>query len=134
MMGLPKFDREQISSEELFAEQKRLQLQANKMLTQTRLLGALAACGDVAPIGGSYAYDLMVYPDLDMTIVMPEVAKSDAATLAARLSELDYVRKLTIVDNVHFTTDKPGRPRGYWFGLEVPFEGDKWGGRYMATI
>ena len=34
---------------------------------------------------------------------------------------------MSSVDNVGFTGTRSGMPKGYWLGIEIPFEGEKWG-------
>ncbi len=127
MMTLPKFDNPDITTEELSAEQTRLHSQADKMLKETGILDIFAKYGEVSPIGGSYDYGLMVYPDLDMDIISDQLSKSDFVGLAGDLLASNFIRKVSVVDNVAFTGTKVGMPKGYWLGIEIPFEGDKWG-------
>jgi hypothetical protein len=127
MMTLPQFDDPDITIEVLLAEQARLHSQADKMLKETGIADIFAKYGEVLPIGGSYDYGLMVYPDLDMDIIADRLTKDDYVSLAGDLLSSDFVRKVSSVDNVKFTGNRPGMPKGYWLGIEIPFEGDKWG-------
>lgn len=127
MVTLPQFDNPNITAEELLAEQVWLHHQADKMLKETGISGIFAKYGEVSPIGGSYDYGLMVYPDLDMDILSDELTKSDYVSLASDLLSSSFIRKVSSVDNVAFTGTRPGMPKGYWLGIEIPFEGDKWG-------
>lgn len=127
MMTLPQFDNPNIITEELLAEQVRLHNQADKMLKETDISSIFAKYGEVLPIGGSYDYGLMVYPDLDMDIISEQLTKQDFVNLASDLLASSFIRKASFVDNVAFTGTRPGMPKGYWLGIEIPFETDKWG-------
>lgn len=127
MMTLPQFDNPNITTEELLAEQVRLHNQADKMLKETGISSIFAKYGEVLPIGGSYNYGLMVYPDLDMDIISDQLTKQDFVNLASDLLASSFIRKVSSVDNVMFTGTRPGMPKGYWLGIEIPFETDKWG-------
>ena len=127
MMTLPKFDNPNITTEELLAEQDRLHQQADKMLVTTGLATIFSRYGELLPIGGSYAYELMVYPDLDMNVIADEVTTQDFARMVAEIAASDFVRGFSAADRVRFAPSHPGRPKGYWIGLDIPFEDDRWG-------
>ena len=128
MMTLPHFTDPIPSINNLWQEQARLKNQANKLINKTNILGLFAKYGELSSIGGSYEYNLMVYPDLDIGVVAPSVKKDDFASLVGELTASEYVRKIGTADTVNFEPVHPGRrPKGYWIGLEVPFEEDRWG-------
>ena len=126
-MTLPQFDNAEITSKELLTEQVRLHNQADKMLKETGISEIFTKYGTVLPIGGSYDYGLMAYPDLDMDILSDKVTKQDFVALVSDVLSSEYVRKVSSVDNVGFTGTRSGMPKGYWLGIEIPFEGEKWG-------
>ena len=124
MMTLPTFTAKNPSVAWLRQNQRRLQSQADKMLTATGLVDVFRRYGDVT-LGGSYAYDLMVFPDLDFGIVADSVPKGLAAELVGGVCALDGVHSVAFAD---LTQVEPGhRVKGYWLGIELPFEGDVWG-------
>ena len=127
MMTLPKFTNSNPSILELSNEQQRLQIQADKMLEQTELLVALVKFGELLPISGSYSYGLMVYPDIDLEVLCETINKVLFADIVAELVKNKWVRKVSTADNVNFESQHSGRPKGYWLGLEIPFENDRWG-------
>lgn len=127
MMILPKFTNPEITFEELLVEQQRLHKQADKMLSATKLLGILGKFGSIQPISGSYDYDLMVYPDLDLGLVVIGLDKNNFSEIVGEVVGCDFVRKLSTADTVSFKPLHPGRPIGYWLGLEIPYEEDRWG-------
>ena len=128
MMTLPKLTNANPTTSELFAEQKRLQKQADKMLKETNLLGILERFGANQSIEGSYAYGLMVYPDLDLSVLADNITKQDFAKLVYELSAADWLRGLSTADRVNFASSHPDRiPKGFWLGLDVAYQGDRWG-------
>lgn len=127
MMALPNFRNPNPSIQELLNEAQRLHNQADKMLKETELLRMLANHGNVLPITGSYAYGLMVYPDIDLGLLVSEASKEDFSELVKEMVQSKWVRKISTADTVNFTPLHTGRPKGYWLGLEIPFEGDRWG-------
>ncbi len=127
MMTLPHFDNADITVQELLTEQVRLHKQADIMLKESGISKIFAKYGTLQPIGGSYDYGLMVYPDLDMDILSDRVTRQDFVALVCDVLSSEYVRKVSSVNNVDFTGRRLGMPKGYWLGIEIPFEGDKWG-------
>jgi hypothetical protein len=90
MMTLPTFTDLRPSAAALRAEQLRLQQQADKMLEKTKIMQVFAKHGTVSPIGGSYAYGLMVYPDLDFGLIANQVTKEAFASLLSDLARHRY--------------------------------------------
>lgn len=122
MMTLPKFSNPTISVDEQLTEQRRLHKQADKMLSVTKLLNVLGIFGTLHPIGGSYEYGLMVYPDLDLELVVPELDKKFFSEIVSKIVACDFVRKVSTADTVNFKPIHSGRPKGYWLGIEIPFD------------
>lgn len=127
MMRLPTFTDPNPSVEWLRNEQVRLRTQADKMLAETKILDVFAKYGRLSPIGGSYLYGLMVYPDLDIGLLADTVTKQDFANLLKDLAAHDAVRRLSTADTINFNLSKRPAPKGYWIGVEIPFENDRWG-------
>ena len=128
MMSLPTFTNPDITTDELLAEQTRLHIQADKLLATTGLLGIFGRYGAVSPIEGSYGYGLMVYPDLDMQVITDhQLTKQEFAKMVSEFAAADFVRGFSVADRANFATIHAGRPTGYWLGLDVPFENDRWG-------
>jgi len=93
-------------------------------LGATGLVAVFRSYGEVT-LGGSYAYDLMVYPDLDFGIVADSAPKGLAAELVGAVCARDGVHRVAFADLIHF---EPGhRLKGYRLGIEIPFEDDLWG-------
>lgn len=126
-MSLPKFTDPSPTIESLVAENKRLKTQADKMLAATKIEDIFSKYGEYQGIGGSYKYGLMVYPDLDTGIITETVTKEEINSLVSDLLNNLFVRSLNCVNNVDFPSKSGNRPKGYWIGLEIPFENDRWG-------
>jgi|GEM_PF-693871 len=126
-MVLPKFDDPNPTAEYLRQEQSRLKIQADKMMAQTKIMDVFSRHGKLLEIGGSYKYNLMVYPDLDIEFIPNKVDKASVASLLADIAKQDEVRGVQYADRANFPSQTPGRPIGYWIGTEIPFEGDSWG-------
>ena len=127
MMNLPTFTISNPSVQWLRNEQERLVNQANKMMAETKILDIFKKHGHLSPIDGSYLYRLMIYPDLDIALTANNITKKDFASLLFDLASQPYVRSIETADTVNFNVSKLPRPKGYWIGLEIPFQDDRWG-------
>lgn len=127
MMRLPTFTDPNPSVEWLRHEQTRLRSQADKMLAETKIMDVFAKYGQLSPVEGSYLYELMMYPDLDISLIADKVYKKDFANLLKDLATHPFVRGLSTADTINFNLSKRPRPKGYWIGVDIPFENDRWG-------
>lgn len=127
MMKLPTFTDPNPSIEWLHGEQARLQAQADKMMTDTKIMDVFAKHGHLSPIGGSYLYGLMMYPDLDIGLLADSVTRQDFANLLRDLVAHPSVRGVSTADTINFNLSKRPMPKGYWVGVDIPFENDRWG-------
>lgn len=127
MMRLPTFTDPNPSVEWLHNEQARLRMQANKMLADNKIMDVFAKHGRLSPIGGSYQYELMIYPDLDIGLIADTVTKQDFANLLKDLAAHSAVRGLSTADTINFNLAKRPFSKGYWVGVDIPFENDRWG-------
>lgn len=127
MMILPEFTKQDPSITWLRNEQDRLRTQADKMLAVTGILAVYDRHGIVSPIGESYRYKLMIYPDLDIDLQSNAVTKQNFANLTRDLAVHPFVRGIATADTVNFSVSKHPHPKGYWIGVDIPFEDDRWG-------
>ncbi len=128
MIYIPNIDNSNpILIEDLRIEQYRLQKQVDKILSKTDLKDTFSKYGKVSQVEGSYSYGLMVYPDIDIGIINNIVTKDNVSKLLKDIASKSYVRKVSFVDNVNHISTRKGNPKGYWIGIEMPFEKDKWG-------
>lgn len=127
MMSLPQFEDPNPTVDFLRKEQNRLKTQADKMISQTKIMDLYSKYGKVSEIGGSYKYNLMIYPDLDLGVIANKVDNNLITSLLSDLVKIGLIRSINYVDTYHFGSKTSGRPKGYWIGLEIPFENDRWG-------
>lgn len=127
MMKLPTYTDPKPSIEWLRNEQSRLRNQADKMMTITKIMDVFAKHGHLLPIEGSYLYELMMYPDLDIALTSDSATKQDFANLMQDLAAHPAVRGLSTADTINFNLSKRPMPKGYWIGVDIPFENDRWG-------
>ena len=127
MKRLPTYTDPAPSVKWLRNEQGRLQTQADKMLADNKIMDLLARHGQLSPIEGSYQYGLMMYPDLDVGLLADVVSKHDFANLIADLAAHPAVRGISTADTINFNLSKRPMPKGYWIGIDIPFENDRWG-------
>lgn len=82
--------------------------------------------GEVS-VGGSYVYQLLSHPDIDLDVVNPNLTKKMCAELCSRFIELNSVSKFRTNDKVHFPHTYPGeRPTGYWIAPHIHFGDNIW--------
>lgn len=127
MMRLPTYTDPNPSTEWLRNEQARLRSQADKMIAETQIMDVFAKHGQLSTIGGSYQYELMMYPDLDIGLTAEVVTKQDFANLLADLAAHPAVRGLQTADTINFNLSKRPMPKGYWIGVDIPYGDDRWG-------
>jgi len=127
MMRLPEFTNPSPTDEELWAEQERLQKQAQRVI-DLGIVDLLRNYGDIE-IGGSYDYGLMVYPDLDTSSIVSEAVDLNLfANLCSDVVRQPYVRKISTANTHDYgTAGDAARPDGYWLGIEIRLEDDFWG-------
>lgn len=126
-MMLPKFETPDPSINWLRSENERLKQQADKMMETTQIMDVFARYGKFLGVGGSYKYDLMVYPDLDILFTANKADKEAYLSLMEDLASQSCVRSVNGVDDVNFPSRSGTKPKGYWIGVEIPFENDRWG-------
>lgn len=101
---------------------KQVKCQVDEILRQTDLVNVLSEFGEVI-IGGSYKYDLMWGPDIDVVIKCQDPRKASVEALE-KLIKLRLFQKYEYGDFVNFK--RAGRPESYIMNLILPFEGEKW--------
>lgn len=101
---------------------KHIKNNADKILKTTNLIEILGKYGEVK-IGGSYKYNLMWGPDIDMVLVCKDPRKTSVAVLK-KLIDLKLFQKYEYGDFVNFK--RASRPESYIVNLRLPFEDQKW--------
>lgn len=109
----------------LLEKQNDLHTEATSLLNDI-LMPILKQYGNVT-VGGSYAYQLLNHPDLDIDIVNENVTKETFAALCAALISLDTTAKFKSADRVNYPHANAGvRPFGYWISPEIHFGKNVW--------
>lgn len=96
-----------------FERQKRLHEQAEKILKELNLIKVLERCGDTK-IVGSYALELMSWPDIDI-VVVTEPDYKQYLDLVNYLFEKENVYSLNLQD--FRKSIYPDRPKGIYCGI-----------------
>lgn len=101
---------------ELLRQQDALQAEARSVEVDLRVEELLGPVGEVFRVG-SAALGLMVWRDLDLTVVCTELAVEPVAAIGARLAEHPRVRRVEFRnDTGHWNTD-PRYPDGLYLGV-----------------
>jgi len=109
----------------LLEKQNELHIEATALLNEV-LIPILKQYGNVT-VGGSYAYNLLNHPDLDIDIVGEHATKETFAMLCAALISLDATSKFKSSDKVNYPHTRAGvRPFGYWISPEIHFGKNIW--------
>ena len=101
---------------------KKTKTDAVALLNRTNLISILKKYGDVI-IGGSFKYDLMWGPDIDIIVICPNTKKSSLEALN-QVIEAKLAQKYEYGDFVTFKREK--RPESYILNLILPHVDKKW--------
>lgn len=96
---------------------------AHALLEASGLLRRLEVFGEVV-VTGSYRYDLMTVPDVDLCLVNPRAGLELASETAHDLIAQGFWRGVSCDDFVQFPRDD--LPGGLYLGLKRPFRGRFW--------
>jgi len=109
----------------ILVKQDKLHTSGTILLNEV-LLPILNKYGKVI-IGGSYTYNLLSHPDLDIDIVSEDATKETFVALSAELLQLQHTSEFQSADRVNFPHKNPGkRPFGYWISPVINFEDSIW--------
>ena len=101
---------------------KKVRKDAEDLLRVTKLIEILSEFGEVK-IGGSFKYDLMWGPDIDMVVICDNPRETSKKVLE-KIIELRLFQKYEYGDFVKFKREN--RPESYIVNMRLPFEGQKW--------
>jgi len=82
----------------LLTEQQRLHTEGTKLLEET-LIPILKNYGDLH-LEGSYVYELLAHPDIDIAVINPNASRELFASLASEILKLPIVSKFRVNDLV----------------------------------
>ena len=101
---------------------KKTKSDAVALLSRTNLISILEKYGDVI-VGGSFNYDLMWGPDIDIMVICQNTRKSSLEALN-QVIEAKLAQKYEYGDFVTFKREK--RPESYILDLILPYGDRKW--------
>ena len=102
---------------DLLHRQDELQAEAATVREDLGLDQRLSAHGEVVPVG-SAALGLMVWRDLDLTVVCPRLDGEAVAGTGARLAVHPRVREVRFIDDTGEWNTDPTYPDGLYLGLQ----------------
>lgn len=105
-----------IEREDLLDRQLQLQAEAAAIAEEMHLDQMLAAAGTPVKVG-SAALGLMVWRDLDMTVVCSELDIAAISGIAAQLMSNHRVRDLKFINDTGDWNTDPAYPDGYFLGI-----------------
>jgi hypothetical protein len=95
---------------------------ADEILSKTDFIKVLSEFGEVI-VGGSYKYDLMWGPDVDVVVKCEDPRQSSVLALR-RMIDLRLFQKYEYGDFVNFKREN--RPESYIVNLRLPYAGQTW--------
>lgn len=100
-----------------------LQNDATALLADSELILKLEKYGQVM-ITGSYRYDLMTVPDIDICVAIPHAGLEHAREIVSELIGQAFWRGVFVEDFLQFP--RKDLPSGIYLGLKRPFRGRFW--------
>jgi hypothetical protein len=101
---------------ELLQRQEELQREADEVVLDLALDRLLAELGTPVRVGSS-ALGLMVWRDLDVTVVVPQLSVERVGALGLRLASHPRVGELTLRNDTGSWNTDPAYPDGLYLGL-----------------
>jgi len=95
---------------------------AKKLLDSTKIIELLSRFGEVRVVG-SYAFDLMTEPDIDL-VVITDTPKESSEEALAYISKLHLFQKLEYGDFQKFPREK--RPPFYILNMRTSHDDESW--------
>lgn len=109
----------------LLEKQQELHSEASRLLKEV-VLPILEDFGE-ARIGGSYAFQLLNQPDIDIDLINSNLSKELYSELCKRFISLDGTSRFKTTDRVNFPHHHPGnRPTGYWLAPGIQYGQYTW--------
>ncbi len=109
----------------LLEESKKVKEQADRLLSQSRILEILKPYGELK-IGGSYALDCMLRPDIDIFVIVKEHDYGKVMEIQRSIMETRFFREFDFVNWVDFEDPEIMDAKEYYFQPWTPFEGVLW--------
>ncbi len=112
-----------MSDKEILEYSQKTKAEAISILAQTNLINILKEFGEVK-IYGSFKYDLMWGPDIDIMVICTDSTRETSLKALNRLIKEKISQKYDYGDFVTFKTE--GRPESYILTLKLPYNDRKW--------
>ncbi len=112
---------------DLFTLSRMWHEEADKLLNYSQICSLLSTIGKVK-IVGSYDYNLMLGPDIDIYVFVPsDIAKTAALDALNKLIKQNYWNGYLYYDFVkHSSKNHPGFPKSYYVGVKCDFSSNRW--------
>ena len=110
--------------EEIAKYSKLLRREATELLDKEGLLSMLRAVGTTQVIG-SYALDTMTWPDIDISMNLPEAQNVELFfELAQRIATKFEITKMSYSN--HYIRNFPGFDHGLYWGIQLRYASREW--------
>ncbi|MBI2109486.1 MAG: nucleotidyltransferase domain-containing protein [Parcubacteria group bacterium] len=109
----------------LLEESKRIKAQADRILKESGIIEILKTYGEVK-IGGSYALNVMLRPDLDLFVIAEKHDWNKVLDIQSKIMKTKYFREFDFVNWVDFKTNEEDFLPGYYFQPWVPIDDQLW--------
>jgi hypothetical protein len=115
-----------MAESKLLLQQKALQNEASEVADELRLYELLSQAGEPVRVGSS-ALGLMVWRDLDMTVICSRLTQQLIAQIASELMLHIGVRELKFINDTGDYNTDPAYPDGLYIGLKYKSQrGKEW--------
>ncbi|MFE0557718.1 hypothetical protein ACFW1P_17585 [Paenibacillus sp. NPDC058910] len=115
-----------MAESKLLLQQKALQDEASEVAHELRLYELLSQAGEPVRVGSS-ALGLMVWRDLDMTVICSRLTQQLIAQIASELMLHAGVRELKFINDTGVYNTDPAYPDGLYIGLKYKSQqGKEW--------
>ncbi|MBI2798426.1 hypothetical protein HYX70_04000 [Candidatus Saccharibacteria bacterium] len=114
-----------ITLEEANKKAEALQKDGRALLDQYDTLSLLARLGDIH-VDGSFAYGLMVKPDIDFHIYssFPDIRK--VSEVSQKLLETPELVRILVSNKQDYLEPETGHPKGIYLGFRIFYKGQAW--------
>ncbi len=109
----------------LSEESKRVKSIADKILKESGIIKVLKDYGEVK-IGGSYALDVMLRPDIDLFVIAEKHDWSKILDIQRKIMETKYFREFDFLNWIDFDSDDEDFIPCYYFQPWVPVGRELW--------
>lgn len=113
-----------MSDKEIVEYSRQLRREATALLDKEDLLSMLKAVGTTQVIG-SYALDTMTWPDIDISMNLPQAPNVELFfELAQRIATKFEITKMSYSN--HYIRNFPGFDHGLYWGIQLRYAGTEW--------